>query len=119
MKEIIAYLGIFFFLGTIVGWSYSEYKILRLESLKNKIDQYQSEQESHKQQVEKIKSEIEETMTKKFQDLKMNKFFTVCQRISSSSPEVKFGMEFVSVPKVFVSVNKFIITYGSEGSLEK
>lgn len=40
MKEIIAYLGIFFFLGTIVGWSYSEYKILRLESLKNKIDQY-------------------------------------------------------------------------------
>jgi len=40
MKEIISYLAIFFSLGIFVGWSFSKYKILRLNSIDQKIEQF-------------------------------------------------------------------------------
>lgn len=43
LKEIISYLGIFFILGIFVGWSFSEYKIMRLKNINEKINSFEQE----------------------------------------------------------------------------
>lgn len=55
-----------------------------------------------------------------FNILKINKFFSKCATINQNDYIIKFqDVNFVSIPKIFVTVHKFTITYGAEGSLEK
>ena len=54
-----------------------------------------------------------------FNNLKINKFYAKCTKVSASNNTVKFSVEFSKPPKIFVTVNKFTITYGADGTLEK
>lgn len=54
-----------------------------------------------------------------FNNLHLNKFYANCLKISSSNNTVEFDEPFLNNPEVFVTVNRFLITYGNEGSLEK
>lgn len=47
MKEIISYLAVFFTLGIFVGWSFSKYKIMRLNSIDQKIEQFDNHQNQY------------------------------------------------------------------------
>ena len=54
-----------------------------------------------------------------FNNLKVNKLFSKCLRISQQKNFVKFDINFSKTPEIFVTVNKFVITYGADGTLEK
>jgi hypothetical protein len=119
MKEIIGYLSLFFFLGIFIGWSFSQYKISRLENISLRIDNFDNHQRKYESEVNEIKTVLNNSLTSFLNNLKINKIFSKCLKISSTNRVVNFDVEFSKVPQVFVTVNKFTITYGPEGTLEK
>lgn len=78
LKEILSYLGIFFALGIFVGWSFSEYKVQRLYSIKERIESFDSHQNKFQSQVSEIKEYMNHNLQLYFNNLKINKFFSKC-----------------------------------------
>ena len=119
MKEIISYLSLFFLLGIFIGWSFSQYKIERLQNISTRIENFDNHQRKYESEVNEIKQYMNNNLSSFFNNLKINKIFSKCLKISSTNRVVLFDVEFTKVPHVFVTVNKFTITYGAQGTLEK
>ena len=117
MKEIISYLAIFFSLGIFVGWSFSEYKILRLNNINTRIENFDSHQNKFQSQVSEIKGYMNHNLQLYFNNLKINKYFSKCLTISDNNRVVQFHMDFTRTPKVLVSVNQYTITYGGSSGV--
>lgn len=90
MKEIISYLGIFFVLGIFIGWSFSEYKILRLKNINTRIESFDNHQSKYQTQVNEIKEYMNHNLNLFFNNLKINKIFSKCQKITQKDNVINF-----------------------------
>ena len=54
-----------------------------------------------------------------FDQLKVNKFFSLCTKVNKGTVINFDNVNFSKPPKVILTSNRFVITYGDNGSIEK
>ena len=84
----------------------------KMEDFENRLDSYQAT-------TMEIRDFINNNLKIYFSTLHLNRFYADCMRISANIKFVKFDTPFDYAPDVFIVSNRFLITYGDDGSLEK
>ena len=91
----------------------------RLDSIKSKFAQFSQDQNSLEANIKDIDNFISKDLKQILGKLQLNSFFSQCMLVTSNNQAIEFKPHFTATPDVFVVANKFIIDYGTEGSLSK
>ena len=81
MKEIMTFMAVFFFLGIFIGWSFSQYKVSRLNAIRKKLELFQDVQKSFSENIDNVEHNINHELTHIFNNLKLNKYFSACVKL--------------------------------------
>ena len=83
------------------------------------MEEFEKHQDEYSAKIKEVKDFMTTNFKNYFSNLHLNKFYANCLKISASNYSVEFDESFQNTPEVFVTVNRFMITYGNEGNLEK
>lgn len=81
MKEIMTFMAVFFFLGIFIGWSFSQYKVSRLNAIRKRLEEFQDTQKKFSDNNENVQHNINHELTHIFKNLKLNKYFSACVKL--------------------------------------
>ena len=91
----------------------------RLKSIKEQVIKFENDKDKFQTKISDVQNFMSGTLKEYFHNLQTNSLSSKCTTIKPNGDKIELQPAFDKTPEVFIVSNRFEITYGTEGVLQK